>query len=525
MTRHGLRGMARRAVLGYRPDMPGIVIIGAGFGGIGMAIALKKAGFDDFVVLEKSDDLGGTWHHNQYPGCACDVPSPLYSYSFELNPSWSRVFAPQQEIWDYLRMCARKYGVEEHIRYGRTVEQMDWDKDARRWNIVTSAGAGEGQPENYRARAVVSAAGALHLPSYPDIPGAGRFGGPSFHSAQWDKSADLAGKRVAVIGTGASAIQFIPEIARQAGHVDVFQRTPPWVHPRPDIAIPPRVQERFQAAPVTARISRDAIYLLMEARALGFAVHPKLMAPLEQIGRRHIERQIADPGLRAAITPDYTIGCKRILLSSDYYPALQRPNVDLITGDITGITESAVLTADGAAHEADVIIYATGFRVVESVTSLKVTGRDGRKLTPDGLEAYQGITLAGFPNFFMLLGPNTGLGHTSVVFMIESQVQHVMSCLRMLARNRGDAIEVREPVLQHYNRALQWRLRRAVWSAGGCRSWYLDADGVNRTLWPGFSFEYWARTRRARSSAYTITPAVTPAAGRGVTAAAAGREP
>jgi cation diffusion facilitator CzcD-associated flavoprotein CzcO len=285
------------------------------------------------------------------------------------------------------------------------------------------------------------------------------------------------------------------------------------------------MQERFQAAPVTARISRDAIYLLLETRALGFAVHPKLMAPLEQMGRRHIERQIADPGLRAAVTPDYTIGCKRILLSSDYYPALQRPNVDLITDNITEITETAVRTKDGAAHEADVIIYATGFKVVESVTSLNVTGRDGRKLTPDRLEAYQGITLAGFPNFFMLLGPNTGLGHTSVVFMIETQVQHVMSCLRMLARNQADAIEVREPVLRDYNRGLQRRLRRAVWSEGGCHSWYLDADGVNRALWPGFSFEYWARTRRARRSAYTVTPAVTPAVRTGVAAAAAGREP
>ncbi len=507
--------MARRAVLGYRPDMPGIVIVGAGFGGIGMAIALKKAGYDDFVVLEKSGDLGGTWHHNRYPGCACDVPSPLYSYSFELNPSWSRLFAPQPEIWEYLRMCVRKYGVEEHIRYGCTVEHMDWDDGARRWNIATSQSSGDGRDagdgrdsgaelaEEYRARAVVSAAGALHVPSYPDIPGAPRFSGPSFHSAQWDRSVDLTGKRVAVIGTGASAVQFIPRIARQAGHLEVFQRTPPWVHPRPDVPIPARMRERLEALPAVARVSRDAIYLMMEARGLGFAVHPKLMAPLEQLGRRHIERQIADPALRAAVTPDYTIGCKRILFSSDYYPALQRPNVDLITDEITGITETAVVTADGAAHETDVIIYATGFDVVESVTALNVTGRDGRKLTLETLEAYQGITVAGLPNFFMLLGPNTGTGHTSAVFMIESQIQHVMSCLQMLARAKADAIEVREPVLQRYNRGLQRRLRRSVWS--GCHSWYLDADGVNRALWPGFSFEYWARTRRARRSAYVMT--------------------
>jgi cation diffusion facilitator CzcD-associated flavoprotein CzcO len=497
----GAAGWPGGVELRYRPDMTGIVIVGAGFGGIGMAIALKKAGYHDFVILEKNDALGGTWHDNQYPGCACDVPSPLYSYSFELNPSWSRMFAPQQEIWEYLRMCARTYGVEEHIRYGVTVEHMDWDDEARRWDIATGQGAGE----NYRARAVVSAGGALHLPAYPEIPGAGRFGGPAFHSARWDRCLDLAGQRVAVIGTGASAIQFIPEIAERVGHLDVFQRTPPWVHPRPDAPVPARLRETFEAHPVTARVSRDAIYLALEARALGFAIHPKLMAPLERLARRHIAHQITDPELRALLTPDYTIGCKRILLSSDYYPALQRPNVDLVTSDITGITQNAVITADGTAHEADVIIYATGFGVIESVTGLNVTGRDGRKLTPQTLAAYHGITVTGFPNFFMLLGPNTALGHSSVVFMIESQVQHVLSCLRRLARDQGETIEVREPALRHYNQGLQRRLRRAVWSAGGCASWYLDADGINRALWPGFSFEYWARTRRARRSAYTVT--------------------
>jgi cation diffusion facilitator CzcD-associated flavoprotein CzcO len=382
---------------------------------------------------------------------------------------------------------------------------VDWDDDTRRWTIVTVE---HGEVGSYQARAVVSAAGALHLPSYPDIPGAERFGGTSFHSARWDRSCDLAGKRVAVIGTGASAIQFVPEIAEQAAHLTVFQRTPPWIHPRPDVEIPARLRATFNAVPLTARALRDAIYLLMEARALGFAVNPKLMAPLERLGRRHLASQVADPALRARLTPDYTIGCKRILLSSTYYPALQRPNVDLITpditGDITGITETGVVTADGTTRPADVIIYATGFKVVESVTSLNVAGRDGRKLAPENLEAYRGITVAGFPNFFMLLGPNTGLGHTSVVFMIESQVQHVMSCLRILARSGADTIEVSETAQRHYNDALQRRLRRAVWSEGGCDSWYLDADGINRALWPGFSFEYWARTRRARRADYAI---------------------
>ncbi|MBV9207614.1 MAG: NAD(P)/FAD-dependent oxidoreductase [Actinobacteria bacterium] len=497
--------------------MPGIVIVGAGFGGIGMGIALKKAGFHDFVILDKAADLGGTWRDNQYPGCACDVPAPLYSYSFELNPSWTRLFAPRQEIWDYLRMCAREHGVEEHIRYRCRVERMDWDDRTRRWNVAAVQDAADGQRpaagedagngarlDVYRARAVVSAAGALHLPSDPDIPGAARFAGPMFHSARWDHGCDLTGKRVAVIGTGASAIQFVPEIARQAAHLSVFQRTPPWIQPRPDVAIPPGMRAAFAAVPLTARALRDAIYLVLEARALGFAVSPKLMAPLERMARKYLENQVADPALRAKLTPDYTIGCKRILLSSDYYPALQRPNVDLVTDGITEITQTGIVTADGTAHPADVIIYATGFRVIESVTSLNVAGREGRKLTPEGLEAYHGVTVSGFPNFFMLLGPNTGLGHTSVVFMIESQIQHVLSCLRILARDRADTIEVREAAQRRYNAALQRRLRRAVWSRGGCRSWYLDSGGVNRTLWPGFSFEYWARTRRARRSAYQV---------------------
>ena len=479
------------------PLETGIVIAGAGFAGIGMGIALKKAGYHDFVILEKDGDLGGTWRDNTYPGCACDVPAPLYSYSFELNPSWTRLFAPQREIWDYLRGCASKYGVDKHIRYECPVERMDWDDEARRWQVA----AGNG----YQARAVVSAGGALHIPSYPEIPGAARFGGPAFHSSRWDHSAELAGRQVAVIGTGASAIQFVPEIAKQAAGLTVFQRTPPWVHPRLELEFPARVRGTFEAAPLTARALRDAIYWMLEANAFGFAVNPKLMGPQERLGRRHLENQVSDPELRARLTPDYTVGCKRLLLSSSYYPALQRPNVHVVTDPIAEITETGLVTADGTEHPADVIIYATGFRAIDSVGALNVTGRDGRELKQEGLEAFHGITVAGFPNFFMLLGPNTGLGHTSVVFMIETQIQHVMSCLRMLARDQAGTIEVRPDPLRRYNASLQKRLRRAVWSEGGCTSWYLDQDGINRALWPGFTFEYWARTRRARRGAYAVS--------------------
>jgi cation diffusion facilitator CzcD-associated flavoprotein CzcO len=480
---------------------PAIVIIGSGFAGLCMAIRLKQAGCHDFVILEKNDDLGGTWRDNKYPGCACDVPSHMYSFSFELNPGWSRMFAPQQEIWAYLRRCAEKYGVAAHIRYGREVERMEWDDTTQRWRTATAAG------EVYTSRAIVSGTGALHVPSVPEIPGADRFAGAAFHSAQWDQSCDLAAKRVAVIGTGASAIQFIPEIAKQAGRVHVFQRTPPWIHPRPDFEIPPVVRATFAAAPPVMRAFRAGIYCLLETRAVGFAVHPRLMAPLQRMAERHIERQIAEPALRAKVMPDYTIGCKRILLSSDYYPALTRANVDLVTDSIARITENGVICADGRTYDIDVIIYGTGFKTVEAVAELNVAGRDGVKLQDvwrGGVEAHHGITVAGFPNLFLLLGPNTGLGHNSVVFMIESQVRHVMSCLRLLARQNAATIEVRAPALRRFNDGIQRRLRRAVWSEGGCKSWYLDADGVNRALWPGFSFEYWARTRRARRADYVI---------------------
>jgi cation diffusion facilitator CzcD-associated flavoprotein CzcO len=478
-----------------------IVIIGSGFSGIGMAIALKKAGVSDFAVLEKHAGLGGTWRDNQYPGCACDVPSPLYSFSFELNPSWTELFAPQPEIWEYLRQCSAKYDVNRHMRYGSEVESVEWDDTSRLWTVRTTLG------DRYVANAVVSGAGALHIPSLPKIPGFDSFGGTSFHSSAWDKSASLGGKRVAVIGTGASSIQIVPEIAEEAGQLAVFQRTPPWIHPRPNRPIPEGTRAVLGKVPGAARSLRNAVYWALETRALGFAVDPRLMAPLEAMGRRHLENQVPDPELRARLTPGYTIGCKRILLSSDYYPALQRPDVELVTDDIREIVPSGVVTEDGTLREFDVIIYATGFRVTDAATQLNVTGRDGVKLTDawaDGVEAHRGVTIPGFPNLFLLLGPNTGLGHTSVVFMIETQVQHVMSCLRMLSKENGATIEARPEALRRYNDGLQRRLRRAVWNEGGCQSWYLDENGVNRTLWPGFTFEYWARTRRARRSEYTI---------------------
>ncbi|WP_327087236.1 NAD(P)/FAD-dependent oxidoreductase [Nonomuraea sp. NBC_01738] len=479
---------------------PGIVIIGSGFAGIGMAIKLKEAGYHDFVILEKAPDLGGTWRDNTYPGCACDVPSHMYSFSFDLNPGWSRMFSPQQEIWDYMRACVDKYRLGPHFRYGKHVVGLEFDDEARNWEVTTEDGA------VLRANAVISGIGALHIPKFPEIKGRETFTGPAFHSSEWDHSVDLTGKRVAVIGTGASAIQFVPQIAPQVGELILFQRTPPWIQPKPDFAFPESARKAL-ALPGASRLLRNGIYWTLETRALGFALDPRLMKVHEAMARKHLARQVPDPELRAKLTPDYTIGCKRILISSDYYPALTRPNVTLNTDGITEIRERSIVDANGVEHEVDVIVYGTGFKVTDALQEQRIIGRDGLKIQEawqDGIETYLGITTSGFPNLFFLLGPNTGLGHNSVVFMIESQVRYVMSCLRLLSRTQARAIDVKPEHQASFNARLLERLDPLVWNSGGCQSWYLDEHGVNRTIWPGFTFEYWARTLKAKRAAFDL---------------------
>ncbi|GAA3829576.1 NAD(P)/FAD-dependent oxidoreductase [Sphaerisporangium flaviroseum] len=480
---------------------PGITIIGSGFAGLCMAIKLKEAGYHDFVILEKEQDLGGTWRDNTYPGCACDVPSPMYSFSFELNPEWSRLFAPQREIWDYMRRCVEKYELTPHLRFGREVCGLEYEDATGRWRV------GTGDGETFTTNALVSGIGALHVPSLPEIPGRQSFAGRAFHSANWDHSCDLTGKRVAVIGTGASAIQFVPRIAAQVERLHLFQRTAPWIQPKPDVPLSPRLRSALRTMPLAGRALRNAVYWLLETRALGFTVDPRLMKVHQVMAERHLAAQVPDPALRAKLTPDYTIGCKRILLSDDYYPALGRDNVELITDRITEIREHSIVDATGREHPVDVIVYGTGFKVTDALNEQRIIGRNGLKIQEawrEGIESYLGTSTAGFPNLFFLLGPNTGLGHNSVVFMIEAQVRYVMSCLRLLSRTRAKALDVRPSAQQAYNDRLQERLSRLVWSEGGCVSWYLDDKGRNRTLWPGFTFEFWARTRRVRPEAYEL---------------------
>jgi len=474
------------------------LIIGSGFAGLGAAVKLSRAG-KEFLVLERASEVGGTWRDNTYPGAACDVPSNLYSYSFALNPGWTRSFSPQPEIQAYIRSVADRYDVRKHTVFGCDVQSARWNTGTHRWDVSTTRG-------QFSAKVVVSAVGALCEPSLPDIEGITDFEGEIFHSARWNHDADLAGKRVAVIGTGASAIQIVPAIAGTVGRLDVYQRTAPWILPRFDREYTGPEKFAFRHVPGFQRLSRALQYTARETQVVGLAKAPVFMKPLELAARFQIRRQIRDKELRRKVTPDYAIGCKRMLISNNYYPALDRPNVDLVTDGIARITPHGIVTKDGTEREVDAIVVATGFHVTDSPTFAGIFGKDGRSLAEvfdeTGMQGYKGSAVAGFPNMFFLVGPNTGLGHTSMVYMIESQLAYVVDAIRTIDRNRIGTVEVREDVQDEYNRQLQHALRSSVWNNGGCASWYLDKHGNNTTLWPGFTFEFRRQTRKFDLEAY-----------------------
>jgi len=468
-----------------------VAIIGTGFAGLCMAIRLGEEGESSFALLERADDIGGTWRDNVYPGCACDIPSHLYSFSFEQNPEWSRTFPPQDEIQAYLLRCVSKYRLRPHIRFGFEVADARYDEERQLWVVRSTAG------ERVEARVLVSGTGGLSRPSMPAIPDAARFRGRIFHSACWDESVDVRGKRVAVVGTGASAIQVVPALAASVDRLYVFQRTPPWILPRGDRAFPAWQKELFRRVPLLQRAYRSSIYWRLELGGAGFVGVGAVMRQAETMARRHIERSIADPDLRRLVTPDYAIGCKRILLSNDYYPALARSHVELVPSALVRMTPTGVIGADGVERDVDVVVFATGFSVTDFLAPMRIHGRDGAELGEQwqhGATSYLGLAVAGFPNFFVLTGPNTGLGHNSMVFMIESQVAFVMKALRWMRRNRFATIEVDEGRQRSFSDMVQRKMQGTVWMSG-CKSWYLSADGRNYTLWPGFTFDYWARTR------------------------------
>lgn len=480
-----------------------VLIIGSGFGGLGAAIALKNAGIHDFVIAERANEVGGTWRDNRYPGAACDVQSFLYSYSFEQWPYWKRMFASAEQIFEYTLHCVDKYALRPHVRLQTEITSARWDDSERQWTAIAHDG------RRFRARQLIVGTGGLSRPRLPEIPGIERFKGESFHTARWNHDYDLQGKRVAIVGTGASAIQIIPAIAELPQQLSVFQRTPAWVIHKPDRDVSEREQAIYQRFPRLLHAQRLRIMAQLEPRSAAFGVEPRLMIPFEAMAKRWIRQQVTDPKLREKLIPTYRIGCKRILMSNEYYPALQRPNVDVITGKdgaIVEITETGIRTADGRHTELDAIIWATGFQEADALAPFPIYGQDGRELSADwgtSPEAYKGTCVHGYPNLYLLVGPNTGLGHSSMIIMIEAQIRYLMQALAHQQATGVRALDVNADVQARYNARLMKRLDRTVW-ATGCNAWYTNAEGRNTTLWPGSTTEFEWMMRSFDPDAYTV---------------------
>ncbi len=477
-----------------------IVIVGAGFSGLGMAIRLKQSGIHDFLVLERASDVGGTWHFNTYPGCRCDVPSHLYSFSFAPNPEWSNTYSSQPEIRDYLRRCADEFGLRPHVVTGVEVQAAHWEQDGQRWLIETTQGA-------FSASVLVSGMGPLTEPKLPAVPGIESFEGKTMHSSRWDHDHDLTGKRVASIGTGASAIQYVPSIQDQVEKLYVFQRTAPWIMPHGSRPIKNRERALFRRVPGAQRLVRAAVYLSRELLVLGFAKRPRLLGLLEGLASKHRRSQVSDPELLKQVTPDYSLGCKRILPSNDWYPALQKPNVELVSGGLRAVGGRSVIDGFGVEREVDTIIFGTGFHVSDPPVAEQLRGVDGRLMSEvwEGTpRAYLGTTVPGFPNMFLLLGPNTGLGHSSMVYMIETQIEHVLGAIKALANRAAATIEVRHSVYETFNREVDERMKGTVWDSG-CASFYLDATGRNGVLWPDWTWRFRRLSTQFDESAYVLS--------------------
>jgi cation diffusion facilitator CzcD-associated flavoprotein CzcO len=480
----------------------GIAIVGSGFSGLGLAARLRRSGRHDFAVLERGHEVGGTWRDNTYPGARCDTPSYLYSLSFAPNADWTNTYPWQPEIQAYLRRVADEEGLRPFIHLGEELLEAAWDEDERLWRLRTSR-------RELRARALAEGAGPLSEPSLPPIPGLADFPGTMFHSARWDHDHDLTGERVAVIGTGASGVQIVPEIQPQARRLHLFQRTPSWVMPHPGRRVSRLERALCRRVPGLLSARRRAIFLMRESLVLGLGYAPRLMAAAELIARVHLRNQVRDPELRAKLTPSYRMGCKRITASNDYLRALTRPNAEVVTAGISEVRGRTIVTADGVEREVDTIVLATGFHVTDMPIAHRVRGRAGRSLADawDGSpQAHLGTSVAGFPNLFLLLGPNTGLGSSSVVWMIEDQIEYVLASLSHLSEHGLASIEPRAEAQAAWNAAIQDRAARTVWNTGGCASWYIDRNGRNTTLWPDFAWRFGARARSFVASDHDTEP-------------------
>ena len=474
-------------------------MVGAGFGGVGAAVMLRRAGYRDVTVFERGDQIGGVWHDNTYPGAACDVPSHLYEFSFAPNPRWSRRYAPQAEIREYLEDVAGRHGVRDRIRTGTSVEQARWDEERDRWVLTTSAG-------EHEADVLLTACGQLSVPKLPPIPGRDSFEGPQFHTARWRHDVDLAGKRVACVGTGCSAIQVVPAIQPIVGHIDVFQRSPGWTFPRSDFEYSERAKRLFERVPALQRLDRETIFAFNEFGAVAMTRRPRLLKLLRAAGRWNINRAIKDPELRRKVTPTDEIGCKRVMLTDDWYPALTQPNVELITDRVAEVTPTGVRLADGGERPADVMVLATGFESHGFTAPMEVVGAGGRALADEWAgvpKAYLGMSVPGFPNMFLLYGPNTNGGTGSVIYTIESNVAHVISALEELDRARAARIEVRRETASAFDHELRTKLRHTVWHTG-CVNWYVDEHGNDPNQWPWLWSDYRRRTAELEPGAYAL---------------------
>ncbi|MEU6685612.1 NAD(P)/FAD-dependent oxidoreductase [Streptomyces sp. NPDC046832] len=484
-----------------------VAVVGSGFGGLGAAVRLRREGVTDFVVLERASSVGGTWRDNSYPGCRCDVPSHLYSFSFAPHPDWPRTFSGQEHIRAYLEHVTDVFRLRPHLRFDSEVKRMTWNGERLCWDIETSSG-------NLSADLVVSATGPLSDPKVPAIPGLESFPGKVFHSARWDHDYDLRGKRVAMVGTGASAAQIVPAIQPDVSRLTLFQRTPPWVMPRIDRNISGAERWLHRQLPFTSQLRRGLLWGIRELQVQAFTKHPKQLGFIEDLARRNMARAIKDPALRAKLTPDYRIGCKRILLSSDYYPALAQPNVDVVASGLTEVRGSTLVAADGSEAEVDAIVFGTGFHVTDMPIAERVVGADARTLAETwkgGMEALRGASAAGFPNWMTIIGPNTGLGNSSMILMIESQLNYLADYVRQLDVLGGRvALDARPDAVRTWNEKVQERMRRTVWNTGGCTSWYLDASGRNTTIWPGTTGEFRRATRRVDLAEYEVLRAPVP---------------
>ncbi|MDX6638507.1 MAG: hypothetical protein QOJ01_2018 [Solirubrobacterales bacterium] len=476
-------------------------IVGAGFGGVGLGVKLSQAGVNDFTIFERGDTVGGVWRANTYPGAACDVPSHLYSFSFAKGSDWSRRYAPQPDILRYLKGVSERFHLGSHLRLGTEVARADFDADSARWTLTTA----DGETQSFDV--LVTACGQLTRPATPALDGLADFSGPAFHSAEWDHEVDLAGKRVAVIGTGASAIQFVPQIAPLVEELTIYQRSAPWVLPKSDRAYPEWEQRIFKRFPARVALSRVGFFSFLEGATYGFTGTEWVMRPFKLAADRERNRMLKDPGLRAKATPDYTIGCKRVLFTSDWYPTLTRPNVELCNGPVERITPTGVVGPDGVERAADVIIFGTGFQSHNFVAPMDIRGLDGRQLDAvwgERAEAYLGTAVTGFPNMFVLYGPNTNHGSGSVPYTLESQFNYVLDALRHLATPGFRYLDVRPEVQAEWRREMEERSRRTVWTSGGCGNWYVNAKGENTNNWPGPWLEYRRRTRRINPGDFRV---------------------